>query len=162
MTKIHIFLKPGISYGLAYIASTEKVVSAHVKRVLVNCRTEMGRRGRATERSAAPWQAEITPMGCQPCPWDPCGLIKETILSQEGPASLFFLLSDIWSFSTAQSICGAALWAWPGNSSGSEVILLYPGAGTPQPAHLLKEVWNAHRLDLRVCVVFLSQIIPEI
>lgn len=52
------------------------------------------------DRSAAPWQAEITPMGFQPCPWVPCGLIKEAILSHEAPASLLLLLSDIWSLST--------------------------------------------------------------
>lgn len=105
-----------------------------------------------SRKTAAPWQAETTPMGCQPCPWAPCGLLKEPILSQEAPALLFFPLSDIWSLSTVPRTRGAALGAWPGNCFGSEVTLLYPGAGTPKPAHLLKKVWNDCNLDLRVCV----------
>lgn len=142
----------------------QKKLYQHIKRALMNCRMEMGRRGRNMERSSALWQVEMAPMGRQACPWAACVLLEEAILPQEGPASLFWS-SDTCSLSTVPRTSGAVLGTGPGDSSRSEVILLYPGAGTPKPACLLKKIWNHYNLDLRVCVhvcVLLSQIIPDI
>lgn len=53
----------------------QKKLYQHIKRMLMNCRMVMGRRGRTTERSSPLWQVEATPMGCQACPWAACVLL---------------------------------------------------------------------------------------
>lgn len=67
---------------------------------------------------------EITPMGCQPCPWSPC---RPTEVSPVPRSSCFCLLAFTYpQIPTAQcpipvpGTCGAELGAGPGKCSGSK------------------------------------------
>lgn len=67
------FVKPVFLHGLPYMAATE-VTSAHWKGgELQNGDGEGGLRKNVQLLKAA-LQAEITPTGCQSCPWSSCGL----------------------------------------------------------------------------------------